>query len=164
MTYNVTVWRNSILVDPGVTHSITLHSSMNCNGTGHPWVTEDEEIVANSLPTSHTFCRLLIIFANSLKPDRARHNVGPDLNPNCLALWWYSWNSFWKKLIFKKSADGRQKKIRKNFPTCKELKRMVWIFEKRWICHQIHSMTEYWTRKQLKISMQEVAFTLHQYQ
>ena len=45
------------------------------------------------------FCRLLILFkiyfsiiffrntirvSNSLDPDQARHNVGPDLDPNCL--------------------------------------------------------------------------------
>ena len=30
--------------------------------------------------------RLLITFANSLDPDQARHNVGPDLDPNCLTL------------------------------------------------------------------------------
>ena len=29
-------------------------------------------------------------FANSLGPDQARQNVGPDLDPNCLTLWWYS--------------------------------------------------------------------------
>ena len=28
-------------------------------------------------------CHLLIIFANSLDPDQARHFVGPDLDPNC---------------------------------------------------------------------------------
>ena len=30
------------------------------------------------------FCCLLITFANSLDPDQARQNVGPDLDPNCL--------------------------------------------------------------------------------
>ena len=29
---------------------------------------------------------LLITFANSLDPDQARQNVGPDLDPNCLTL------------------------------------------------------------------------------
>ena len=32
------------------------------------------------------YCRLLISFANSLDPDQARQNVGPDLEPNCLTL------------------------------------------------------------------------------
>ena len=33
------------------------------------------------------FYRLLIIaFANSLDPDQARPNVGPDLDPNCLTI------------------------------------------------------------------------------
>ena len=31
-------------------------------------------------------CHLLITFANSLDPDQARQNVGPDLDPNCLTL------------------------------------------------------------------------------
>ena len=30
--------------------------------------------------------RLLIPYANSLDPDQARQNVGPDLDPNCFAL------------------------------------------------------------------------------
>ena len=42
--------------------------------------------VKNSFPASGDFCRLLIIFANSLDPDQARQNVGPDLDPNCLTL------------------------------------------------------------------------------
>ena len=40
--------------------------------------------VFNSLPASSDFCHLLITFANSLYPDLARQNVGPDLDPNCL--------------------------------------------------------------------------------
>ena len=40
--------------------------------------------VSNSLPASSDICHLLITFANSLDPDQARHNVGPDLDPNCL--------------------------------------------------------------------------------
>ena len=45
--------------------------------------------VFNSFPTSVDFCCLLITFANSLDPDQARQNVGPDLDPNCLTPWWY---------------------------------------------------------------------------
>ena len=48
--------------------------------------------------------RLLVTFANSLDPDQARQNVGPGLDPNCLALWSHSWNSFLKKVILKNSA------------------------------------------------------------
>ena len=32
---------------------------------------------------------LLITFANSLDPDQARQNVGPDLDPKCLTPVWY---------------------------------------------------------------------------
>ena len=35
---------------------------------------------------SGDFCRLLIIFPNSLDPDQDRQNVGPDLDPNCFTL------------------------------------------------------------------------------
>ena len=37
--------------------------------------------VFNSLPASGNFCHLLITFANSLDPDQACQNVGPDLDP-----------------------------------------------------------------------------------
>ena len=40
----------------------------------------------HSLPASSKFCCLLITFANSLDPDQARENVGPDLDPSCLTL------------------------------------------------------------------------------
>ena len=40
--------------------------------------------VFNSLPARGDSCCLLITFANSLDPDQARQNVGPDLDPNCL--------------------------------------------------------------------------------
>ena len=45
--------------------------------------------VLNSLPASVDFCCLLITFANSLEPDQARQNVGPDLDPICLTHIWY---------------------------------------------------------------------------
>ena len=41
----------------------------------------------NSLLAGDGACRLLITFANSLKPDHARR---PDLGANCLALWWHT--------------------------------------------------------------------------
>ena len=75
------------------------------------------------LDTSHAFnsvseCHLLITFANSMNPDQARQNVLPDLCPNCLTLWLYSWKNISKKLILKKkSADN--KKAWKNYPACK---------------------------------------------
>ena len=40
--------------------------------------------VFNCFPPSGDLCHLLITFANSLDPDQARQNVGPDLDPNCL--------------------------------------------------------------------------------
>ena len=73
----------------------------------------------NSFPASGDFCRLLITFANSLDPDQARQNVGSDLDPNCLILWWYSWKIFLKKLILKKI--NRLQKSMQNYPACKEV-------------------------------------------
>ena len=63
----------------------------------------------NAFLASGNICRLLPIFANSLDQDQARQNVGPDLNRNCLTLCCYSGKNFWKKLIFKKSADDKKK-------------------------------------------------------
>ena len=40
----------------------------------------------NSLPTRGDLFHLLITFANSLDPDQARKNVGPDLDLNCLTV------------------------------------------------------------------------------
>ena len=40
--------------------------------------------IFNSLLAWGTFGCLLITFANSLDPDQARQNVGPDLDPSCL--------------------------------------------------------------------------------
>ena len=37
----------------------------------------------SSLPTRGHFCCLLITIANSLNPDQARQNVGPEMDPNC---------------------------------------------------------------------------------
>ena len=48
------------------------------------------------------FCHLLITFANSLDPDQVWQNVGPDLDPNCLTLWWHSWKIFFEKANFEK--------------------------------------------------------------
>ena len=41
----------------------------------------------NSLLASGDFCRLRIVFENSLDPDQDRQNVGLDLVPNHLTLW-----------------------------------------------------------------------------
>ena len=48
--------------------------------------------VFNFLPTSDDICCLLITFANSLDPDQAQQNVGPDLDPNCLTPGWFCKN------------------------------------------------------------------------
>ena len=39
----------------------------------------------NSLPASGEFCPLLITVTNTLDPDKAKQNVGPNLDPCCLA-------------------------------------------------------------------------------
>ena len=76
------------------------------------------------MPCAGSFtAKSLITFENSLDPDKAQHFVGPDLDPNCLTLWWYSWNNHWKKLILKKIISRRQKGM-KNYPVNKELIQM----------------------------------------
>ena len=81
-------------------------------------------------------CHLLITFANSLDPDQAWQNVRPDLDPNYLKLWWYSWNNFSKKLIFKEIS--RRQKSMQNYPACKEL---TTLFHSDGFCHT------YWYKK-----------------
>ena len=68
------------------------------------------------------FCRLLLIFANSLGPDQAGHCVGPDLDPNCVDLLILTvfLKEYFKKVNFEKSQQ-LTKKIIKNYPACKEL-------------------------------------------
>ena len=61
----------------------------------------------NSVPSSDVFCRLLITFANSLDPDQAQQNVGLDLEPNCLTLW-YSGKVLLEMLILKKSTNEKK--------------------------------------------------------
>ena len=78
----------------------------------------------NSLPTSGDFCHLLITFANSLDPDQAGQNIGPDLDPNCLTLWCYSWKIFLGKVNLNKIH--RWQKSMQNYPACKELK-VLWF-------------------------------------
>ena len=54
-----------------------------------------------------------------MDPDLAWQNVRPDLDPNCLTHWKYSWKIFFFNLK-KKSTDD--KKSMQNYPACKELK------------------------------------------
>ena len=55
-----------------------------------------------SIQALYHWATVLITFANSLDADQARHNVGPDLDLNCLTLWWYDWKYISKKVILKK--------------------------------------------------------------
>ena len=54
-------------------------------------------------------CRLLITFANSLDPDQAQQNVGPDLDPNCFDTLMVFLKGFCEKVNFKtKSTDDKE--------------------------------------------------------
>ena len=57
--------------------------------------------------TSGDFCHLLISCINTLNPHQTRQIVGPDLDPNCYALWWYSWKSILKVLQMKYADDKK---------------------------------------------------------
>ena len=61
----------------------------------------------NSLPTSVVCWKLL---------QTVWTQIGPDLDPNCLTLWWYSWKirSFWKGSFWRKKIIRQQKKPHKN--------------------------------------------------
>ena len=71
-------------------------------------------ISINSFPTSGDFCCLLITLANSLDPDQARRNVGPDLDPNCLVFL----KDFFYKVNLKKKIHRQSMQ---NYPACKEV-------------------------------------------
>ena len=53
--------------------------------------------------------------SSSLDPDQAQCFVGPDLDPNYLTFWWYSWKIFLEKVNFKENSTDDNK-------ACKELK------------------------------------------
>ena len=54
-------------------------------------------------------CHVLVAFANSLDSDQAWQNVRPDLDPNCLTIWWYSCTNFvWKSWFWQKKADTKR--------------------------------------------------------
>ena len=62
-----------------------------------------------------TLCQLVssaVTFANSLDPDQARQNVGPDLDPNCLTLDGIP-EFFFKKVDFLKKNQQTTKKSAK---------------------------------------------------
>ena len=59
----------------------TIFTSSNCHLT-MIWLLTLYNIY--SLPASGKLCSLLITSANSLDPDQARQNVGPDLDQSCL--------------------------------------------------------------------------------
>ena len=61
---------------------------LTCEGPGfsQKFKVSTSYFVFYSLPARGDFCCLLISFANSLNPDHARQNVGPDPGPNCLTV------------------------------------------------------------------------------
>ena len=117
----------------------------------------------NSFPAVGDFCLLLINFANSLDPDQAWQNVGPDLDPNCLTLWWYSWKIFLKKLILKKFTDDKKAEL----PSLQRVNLLnlypsLGIFSS-WQIHDIFLITIYIHRQQtvLKKWLETVFFICH---
>ena len=46
-----------------------------------------------------------------------RQNVVPDLDPNFMTLWCYSWNNIVKKVMLKNIC--RRQKIMENYPACR---------------------------------------------
>ena len=58
-------------------------------------------------------------------PDQARHNVGPDLDPNCLTP--TSFLKVFKKMILKKKSLD-DKKSMDNYPVGKQLGFIRWLY------------------------------------
>ena len=72
----------------------------------------------NSFLTSYDFCHLLITFANSLDTDQPRHDVRPDLDPNCLTLMLFT-KEYLERSDVEKYLQTTKKKNMKNYPACK---------------------------------------------
>ena len=70
-------------VDLGVRRSATAIVGVLCK---YCYMQDNSAFEDSCFLASCDFCRLLIIFANSLDPDQDRHNVGYDLNLSCFAL------------------------------------------------------------------------------
>ena len=66
-------------------------------------VAQDVLSVLQTFVVCGDFCCLLKTFENSLDPDQDRQNVGPDLDPNCLALLRVFLKEFFEKVNFEKS-------------------------------------------------------------
>ena len=75
---------NRVVLDSTETFIITLHCCLDMTEMMLKEMLNGKHF--NSFPAGSDFCRLLITLANSLDPDQARQNVGPDLDPNCLTL------------------------------------------------------------------------------
>ena len=103
----------------------TLHTCLKTDFTWH----------INSFSSSGEFCRLLITFANSLDPDLAWQNIGPDLDSNCLTLWLYFWKIVLKKLILKKNTQTTKKHAK--LPSKQRVKVYCFVFKTIWKCFVI---------------------------
>ena len=64
----------------------------------------NQEILINPELSHACLCHLLITFVNSLDPDQARQNVGPDLDPNCLTLIISFFLRYWLLSIYDRYA------------------------------------------------------------
>ena len=65
---------------PIMLHSVKISYYTGARQSVDRSISNDERADSQSTATSH----LLITFANSLYPDQAQYNVGPDLDLNCL--------------------------------------------------------------------------------
>ena len=82
------LWINHLPCKPGVVglvHGFSSRSDETCPFP-HVSLAVGGMLNTNTLINSTCQYRLLITFANSLNLGQAQHNVGPDLDPNCLTL------------------------------------------------------------------------------
>ena len=73
-------------------------------------------LLSISLPASDEFCRLLMIFANSLDPDQARSES--KLSDTLML----SLKEYFEKSNDEKYLQKSEKNNEKKYPACKELK------------------------------------------
>ena len=76
----------------------------------------------NSFPARGKLCHLLISFVNSLDPDQARQNVGPDLDPNSFDTLMVFLKDFFEKVNLKKKKKTQMTKKHAKLPSMQRVK------------------------------------------
>ena len=93
------------------------------------WTMQSGEKTVSKMVSIWILCllvsELLITFANSLDPDQAQQNVGPDLGPYCLTHCRLHYRNifFISCIIF--LTISKWQKCMQNFPACKKFRQIL---------------------------------------